>query len=419
MVGAGTQGGHDLIGMGVEKVEAVAQLARRAGLASFDARGDGLPATLAAIEAALGRRANLGIGLHPSQDLPPAWFRLVAGRQARLLAPPRHLSLRPEGFGPGSHEAYSPDFRLVSIPRGYLCLYPDGPLIVTDGGRAVVSDLSSPYAPLIHQYDADLRRLLADAVAVNGDVVCISDDVWPLNFSHWMVDWLPRLAALGELCRRPDTYVAVPRLNAAYQWDTLKLCGFDPGRVIELRPWQAVRARTLLTPDDLATRPHPGHKAAAWVLNFLRGTIGYGAYLSGAHSPQRRQKLFVSRGKGVGRRVVNEDALEAALRDLRYHRMEAEGLTIAQQIARFAAASHVVAPHGAGLANIVFAAPDTTLVEMFAASYGTAAYYVLSAGLGMTYASYVSQRVVAGSRPQIDDFEVDVDDFLDRCGALL
>ena len=92
---------------------------------------------------------------------------------------------------------------------------------------------------------------------------------------------------------------------------------------------------------------------------------------------------------------------------------------MARQIATFASASHIVAPHGAGLANIVFADPATTLVEIFPASYGTAAYYVLAAGLGMTYASYIAHAVSPGGRAQLDDISVDIPDFLARCRALL
>jgi hypothetical protein len=67
----------------------------------------------------------------------------------------------------------------------------------------------------------------------------------------------------------------------------------------------------------------------------------------------------------------------------------------------------------------VFAAAGTTLVELFPATYGTPAFYVLAAGVGVKYASYIVTDVVAGSRTQIDDIVVDVDDFMARCGALL
>ena len=94
-------------------------------------------------------------------------------------------------------------------------------------------------------------------------------------------------------------------------------------------------------------------------------------------------------------------------------------MPLSRQIATFAAATHIVAPHGAGLSNIVFADRALTLVEIFAATYGTATYYVLAAGMGMTYASDISARITEGSRAQLDDMTVDIPDFLDRCRHLL
>lgn len=394
-------------------------LAAQAGLSGRETRGEGAAATLADATDRLGRSNNQHIELRDAADIDGIASQLIHGRSTRTLAPPRHLSGMPECFTAQSPVAHTPTLSMLGIQGGYCCHFPDGPVIVTARGDAVVRDYSSPYAGLVHHYDVDLQQMLADAYQVNGTAIVMADDVRPLNFSHWLVDWLPRLSVLGERARRDDTFVVVPPLNAAYQWDTLRLCGFDPGRVIELKAWHAVRARHLIVPSDLQAIPHPGHKAAPWLLHYLRSTLGYGAFLAGLNGPQRRTKLYLSRDTAVGRRIVNEDALTAVLLHAGYRKMDTSGMSIAQQIQVFATASHIVAPHGAGLANIVFGDAATTLIEMFPISYGTAAYYVLSAGLGMTYASYISGDVIPGSRTQLDDFAVDVADFVTRCGALL
>jgi capsular polysaccharide biosynthesis protein len=315
--------------------------------------------------------------------------------------------------------AHTPDFRVLNVPGGYVCHFPDSPIVLSAQGDTVLRDYSSRFAGLVHFLDADLRQIVADAYHVNGTVVVLADDVRPLNFCHWIVDWLPRLAFLGERAHRDDTYVVVPPLNAHYQWETLRLCGFPPPRVIQLGNFQAVRARQLLVPSDLHDIPHPGHKAAPWLLNYLRATLGFGAFMAGLNGPQRRGKVYISRDDTVGRRVVNEDALKVVLARAGYQTVRLSHMSAAHQIAAFATASHIVAPHGAGLANIVFAAPGTALIEMFPATYGTPAFYVLAAGSGVSYASYIVAEVVAGSRTQIDDMVVDVDDFVARCGALL
>jgi capsular polysaccharide biosynthesis protein len=402
-----------------DPVAATDALAARAGLPQGHSRMAAAAATLAAAGAALGPASNAGIALRPSHDIAGVAVRRVYGRQVRTLTAPLHLSGMPDCFTPHSAVAHSPDFDVLAIPGGYLMNLPNRPVIVTGHGDTVVSDYGTVYAGLLHYYDFDLRQTLSEAQTVNGTLISIADDVWPLNFCHWMVDWLPRLAALGELASRPSTFVAVPPLDAAYQWDTLRLCGFPPERVVQLRPWQAVRARHLLAPSDLQAIPHPGHKAAPWLLTWLRATLGYGALVERGAGPLPRGKLYVSRGSAPGRRVVNEDALRAVLEKHGYRSIDPNGMPIVDQIAAFAGATHIVAPHGAALASVAFGQPSGSLLELFPPSYGTAAYYVLSAGLGASYASYIAHDIVPGARSQLDDLIVDIPDFLARCEARL
>jgi capsular polysaccharide biosynthesis protein len=403
----------------VGKVEAVRLLAARAGITAFDADGMQVGDSIAAIGRALGRLSNPQVEFRDADAIPGASVRLVYGKQVRTLAEPLHRSGMPDCFTAASPTAHSPDFRVLELPDGYFCHYRDGPLVVAPAGDIVARDFSSRFAGLVHFYATPLRQVLADAMQVDGTVIVLADDVRPLNFCHWIVDWLPRLACLGEQARRPDTFVAVPPLGADYQWATLRLCGFPPERVIQLDAMQGLRARRLLVPSDLTLIPHPGHKAAPWLTNYLRGALGYGAFLAGMDGPPRRRKLYVSRGDAAGRRVLNEAELIASLEPLGYETVSLAGMPPVRQIATFGCASHIVAPHGAGLANIVFADPATTLVEIFPATYGTAAYYVLAAGLGMTYASYISHGITPGSRAQLDDMTVDIPDFLARCRDLL
>jgi capsular polysaccharide biosynthesis protein len=405
--------------MGIDRGEAILELAARAGLAQIDPGGLAIGDSIAEIGRALGRLSNPQVELHDSAAIPGLSSRLVFGRQERRLADPLHLCGRPDCFTDGSPNAESPDFRVLELPEWHVCHFPDVPLVVSPDGDLIAVDLGSRYAGLVHFYDTPLRRVLADAIHVEGTVVLLGDDVRPLNYGHWLLDWLPRLAFLGEQARRSDVFVAVPYLPAWYPWAALRLAGFPPERVIQLDMMQALRARRLLVPNDLRVPPHPGHKAAPWVLDFLRGSIGYCAFLDGIDAPARRKKLYISRGDSSGRRVLNEAAMIAALAPYGYQPVTLGGMSLAQQIAAFSCASHIVAPHGAGLANIAFADRSTTLVELFPATYGTAAYYVLAAGLGMTYASYVAAQISPGSRSQLDDFSVDIPDFLARCRHLL
>lgn len=419
MAGASVAAPAEPVASVVDKADAVIHLAARAGLHGLDPRGPGVADSIAAIARVLGRLSNPHVELSDVATIGWDQARLVFPEQARTLMPPLHLSGMPDCFTTRSPRAESPAFRVMALEDWFFCHYPDSSLVVSPSGDMVARGVSSRFAGLVHYYETSLRRMLANAARIDGTVVVLGDDVRPLNYCHWLVDWLPRLAALGEQTGRDDMFVVVPPLPDEYQWATLRLAGFPRERVIELGPMQALRARRLLVSNDLAAIPHPGHKAAPWVLHYLRGTIGYGAFLTGMNGPTRRKKLYVSRADATGRRVVNEAALFAALAPFGYERVTLAGKSAEQQIATFAGASHIVAPHGAGLANIVFADRSATLLELFPFSYGTAAYYVLAAGLGMTYASFITDQIVPGSRSQLDDMVIDIDDFLARCGEML
>ena len=91
-----------------------------------------------------------------------------------------------------------------------------------------------------------------------------------------------------------------------------------------------------------------------------------------------------------------------------YERVTLAGRSVAEQVALFAGATHVVGPHGAGLANVVFCPPGARLLEILPASYGTPAFYCSRPVVGVDYAAYVARDVRRGSRDQVDDVVIDL-----------
>jgi hypothetical protein len=84
-----------------------------------------------------------------------------------------------------------------------------------------------------------------------------------------------------------------------------------------------------------------------------------------AVTPKHNRKLFISRRSARIRRIVNEADLRAQLGAKGFETAELEHLSLAEQMALIASARIIVAPHGAGLTNLLWAQPGTTLVEIF------------------------------------------------------
>jgi capsular polysaccharide biosynthesis protein len=94
--------------------------------------------------------------------------------------------------------------------------------------------------------------------------------------------------------------------------------------------------------------------------------------------PKARERLYISRGKAAHRKVINEAEIEAYLHSLGFESVLLEALTVAEQASTLHSARVVVAPHGAGLTNLVFCRPDTIVIEMFSPSYINCCYWALS-----------------------------------------
>lgn len=81
--------------------------------------------------------------------------------------------------------------------------------------------------------------------------------------------------------------------------------------------------------------------------------------------PSSSGLLYVSRNESKMRRLLNEEAILPALRDLGFDIIRPGEMPLAAQIEKFRNARVVLAPHGAGLTNILFCRPGATLIEIF------------------------------------------------------
>ncbi len=397
---------QQLLGTHLVKPEAVAELRSRLADAGLPATGD-VRQTLKDVTEAFGPARYADVTFRASGTQAGDRLQRVHGPAVSHMRTPRFLNGRPSLFPEmepdRQWEVVRPAFEVLRLPNATVRLIPDAPVAFDETG-AVVDDFSSDYARLLYFYDRESLDPEAVVQDLPGAALVLIDDVWDLNYCHWISDWLPRLTALtGELT---EAYVLTSPLRSAFQLETLAACGVSPDRVVPVEPWTGVKARELILPPNISDVRHPACKGAAWAVDFLRGAFSRGA--GAASRAEGSQRLYLSRADAPGRRIVNEGDLEALLSRYGYGSVTLSGRTVADQAALFRSASHVIGMHGAGFTNIVFSNPGACLVEIFADTYGTLAFWVLAATTGKPYFTYVADRVVPGPRTQLDDVEIDL-----------
>src|SRR6185369_9154645 len=120
--------------------------------------------------------------------------------------------------------------------------------------------------------------------------------------------------------------------------------------------------------------------------------------------PRRRNKrnrIYISRRAArVGRRILNEGEVLDLLANFGVRSYALETLSLEEQIDLFFDADLVVAPHGAGLTNLLFA-DGAGVVELHPTAQIMPHYFLLSLAVGHHY------RYLAGSADRRDaDFRV-------------
>ena len=201
------------------------------------------------------------------------------------------------------------------------------------------------------------------------------------NYYHWMFEVLPRAMLLERAGHQLGALPVLAPGDLPFQYQSLLALGIAPERLRPLHANGAFPVRRLWC--TLPTIPQ--HVSRVEVCRWLRERLGVTVEKGG-------RRILLQRRHGK-RSMVNFDELADALRPQGFEVMAAEKLTFAEQIKWFAMAECVVAPHGAGLANLVFCRPGTRVVEILSEDYLSRLYADISTDCRLNYQALPAKPV--------------------------
>ena len=207
------------------------------------------------------------------------------------------------------------------------------------------------------------------------NIVVLTASTQRLYF-HWLLDVLPRMAMVDGHIRNGGRLLVENRQR--FQSETLDLLGVASRQIIDGAKVPALTAPKLIVPCHQIMK---GREFPAWALTFIRERF---LPLSGPHPLPGATKIYISRQGTPTRKPTNEDDIIARLEARGFAVVELEKMTLPEQISLFRDARVVLAPHGGGLANLVFCAPGTRVIELFPAA-NIDLYYRLAAAMGLNY----------------------------------
>lgn len=225
------------------------------------------------------------------------------------------------------------------------------------------------------------------------------------NYAHWWVDVVP---VIGHHIERGlgEARFLISEIRAPYQRQTLDLLPEIADRVHACRAGVPVLCGALTYTPYLHRGDYDPHPARMGFVRDLMRRAGVPA-----QAPATR-RIYLSRRDAGARPLRNTAEVERVAAAHGYDVVTTDGLPVADQMRLFAQASHVVGPHGAGLANLLFCRPGTRLLELHHDRWINWSLRRLACIVPVTYGCVVGRQdpPVPGQRPwEIADNPWEVD----------
>lgn len=265
----------------------------------------------------------------------------------------------------------------------------DGKVVVEsvfDGSRLAKSPAFKAPALLFPRYK---RRLYTSVLHLP----------WAENNNyHWFFDCLPRLYFVLQTVREP-IHIIMRRDLPEYQLQTLQfiLQDYPNARIVFIGRYEKWQVEEFILPS-FVSNAQSGYLPAK-IGNWLREQVWRGYNV---RQGNKKRRLYISRANAKTRRVLNEAELLPILAKYDFEIVRAEELSYRQQVQLFYEAEAVVAPHGAGLTNLLFAARCQVL-EFHPATLIKTHYFLLCKSLDFAYSA-----VIGSAGDGLENYTVDV-----------
>lgn len=217
-------------------------------------------------------------------------------------------------------------------------------------------------------------------------------EAWDRNYAHWLQWHLTKIVLLQRLRIAQNILLPSGRDIGGVVGASVEMLGTPAPMEITVKAMQV---------DELTVVGMDSYRRS--LLLGLRERLAP----AGRTTVAPRRRLFISRRAATRRRLQNEQGFWHLLASRGYERVVMEEYAFREQIALMGEAAAVVALHGAGLANILWAPEGLQVVEIADVTFANPQYYALAEALGHDY--WVLRGQPVGSlRPGYHDLSVDL-----------
>ena len=197
------------------------------------------------------------------------------------------------------------------------------------------------------------------------------------NYFHFIFDGLINLFHMRQAGCTCQAVLIISSGLSSWQTRLLQLLGEANVVLIDGNEFETLRVDRVTWPTERSLCDLPPSLINSFATKLKKAII--------IGQPSAITRLYIKR-KYRRRGVENESEVVEFLEAKGFHCIDFEEYSIDDQISMMSNASFIVASHGAGLANIIFAKPNTVLIEFLPEDeHPRSSFWILSRKIGLRY----------------------------------
>lgn len=271
------------------------------------------------------------------------------------------------------------------IIKPYSCLHFKSSFLTSDGiifnrkGELVKESLVYPHFENRFGKKYLYQKFKSNKIIRKKKLILIWNHWGVTNYYHWIIDSLSNLSMLDSF--NLEAYKLLVSADAPlFVFESLKCFDFEIERI---QTNQLVKCKDLFYP----IYPTSSGKVDSFLISKVRcKLLEHSEKLKFEHIPNLN-KIYVSRSKQKVRKIENESLLLDLLEKNGYSIVYFEDYSFWEQIELMKNASHLIAPHGANLVNMLVMKQNAKIIELNQKDLekATLCYWTLSNALDFDY----------------------------------
>lgn len=200
------------------------------------------------------------------------------------------------------------------------------------------------------------------------------------NYSHWLLDIIPKLKIASEKYNlQKINFFYFSKINS-FQKQSLKFLNLNPNKFIDSNIYRHIQAPTVFAvthPNYFYGKIFDAHSnLPSWIVIYLRKIFLNKKF----KSKKKFKNIFIDRSDSEQShcKLINNQQIINYLKKNNFKILQLSKLNFNEQIFVFSNCRNIIAPHGAGLANLVFCKKKTKVIEIIPKNHPNNVYKRIS-----------------------------------------